>query len=66
MMCLIRHFTETQIQDKLPLNSDTTKGASISRIKYYRNIIVHTDPACIDDKQFEEIFDSVTKVTAHI
>ncbi|CAG2216435.1 unnamed protein product [Mytilus edulis] len=43
MVCLLRHFTDLDIHDTLPMESIHTEAADICRIKFYRNSIVHSD-----------------------
>ena len=63
MICLLRNLIPIDIMDKLPSATDTSLGADLSRIKYYRNIIVHQcDDALIDDADFESYWNDVTPV----
>ena len=63
MICLlrnlIRHIT---IMDSLPSATDTSLKADLSRIKYYRNFIVHCDSALVADTDFESYWKDVTPV----
>ncbi|XP_063407053.1 uncharacterized protein LOC134690860 [Mytilus trossulus] len=61
MACLLRHFTDFDIQDSLPLETIHTDAADISRIKFYRNSIVHSDSGKVNVKKFWEIWNCVTE-----
>ena len=64
MICLLRNLIPIDIMDnRLPSATDTSLRADLSRIKYYRNIIVHQcDDALIDDTDFESYWNDVTPV----
>lgn len=66
MACLLRHFTDFDIQDSLPLETIHTDAADISRIKFYRNSIVHSDSGKVNVKKFWEIWNCVTEVISQI
>ncbi|CAG2231640.1 unnamed protein product [Mytilus edulis] len=61
MACLLRHFTDLDIQDKLPLETIHTTDADISRIKIYRNYIVHSECGIITENRFSEIWNCVVE-----
>ena len=63
MICLLRNLIPIVIMDdKLPLATDTSLGADLSRIKFYRSFIVHCDSALVDDTDFESYWNDVTLV----
>jgi hypothetical protein len=64
MICLLRNLIpHITIMDRLPSATDTSLGADLSRIKYYRNIIVHQcDDALVNDTDFESYWKDVTPV----
>ena len=64
MICLLRNLIpHITIMDRLPSATDTSLGADLSRIKYYRNIIVHEcDDALVNDTDFESYWKDVTPV----
>jgi hypothetical protein len=64
MICLLRNLIpHIAIMDRLPSATDTSLGADLSRIKYYRNIIVHQcDDALVNDTDFESYWKDVTPV----
>ncbi|CAG2227855.1 unnamed protein product [Mytilus edulis] len=61
MVCLVRHFTDLPIQDSLPLKTIHTVAADMSRIKFYRNSIVHSDNGKVDENKFLEIWSCVAE-----
>jgi len=62
MICLLRNLIPIDIMDRLPSATDTSLRADLSRIKFYRNIIVHCDSALVDDTDFESYWKDVTPV----
>ena len=63
MICLLRNIIpKIAIMDKLPSATDTSLRADLSRIKFYRNLIVHCDSALVDDTDFESYWNDVTPV----
>lgn len=62
MVWLLRHFTDLDIQDGLPLEHMQLPEADISRIKYYRNYIVHSDCGKVTDTKFVEIRNCLVEV----
>ncbi|CAG2216424.1 unnamed protein product [Mytilus edulis] len=61
MVCLLRHFTDLDIQDSLPMETIHTDAADISRIKFYRNSIVHSDNGKVNENKFSEIWKCVAE-----
>ncbi|XP_063405874.1 uncharacterized protein LOC134689837 [Mytilus trossulus] len=61
MVYLLKNFTDLDIQDSLPLETIHTNAADISRIKFYRNSIVHSDSGKVNVKKFWEIWNCVTE-----
>ena len=62
MVCLLRNLKHIGIMDKLPSTTDTSLAANLSRIKYYRNMIVHCNDALVADTDFESYWNDVTPV----
>ena len=60
MICLLRNLTSIALMDRLPSATDTSLGADLSRIKFYRNIILQCDSAFVDDIDFESYWNDVT------
>jgi hypothetical protein len=50
------------MDNRLPSATDTSLGADLSRIKFYRNFIVHCDSALVNDTDFESYWKTVTMV----
>ncbi|CAC5358030.1 unnamed protein product [Mytilus coruscus] len=61
MVCLLRNLTTITIQDQLPQPSDLSEGAAVSRIKFYRNQIAHSDSGAMSDADFSTTFVDVSK-----
>lgn len=48
--------------DKLPSDADTTFGANIARVKYYRNTVYgHATQASVDDGTFNTLWKDISK-----
>lgn len=62
MVCLLRNFTDFDIQDKLPSKTIHTTAADIARIKFYRNYIVHSDSRKVTEDTFSEVWNCVEEV----
>lgn len=62
MICLLRNLTKVTIKDQLPQTSDMSEGAAVSRIKFYRNKIAHSETGTMSDAKFREIFADVSRV----
>lgn len=62
MVCIIRNLTQITILDQLPQPSDMSEGAAVSRIKYYRNTIVHSVSGAMSDTDFNTTFAEISKV----
>ncbi|CAG2225822.1 unnamed protein product [Mytilus edulis] len=60
MECLLKNFTDLDIQDSLPRETNLSTAADISRIKFYRNYIVYT-VVRVTDIIFLEIWNCVVK-----
>ena len=60
MICLLRNLIPIDIMDRLPSATDISLRADLSRIKYYRNFIVHCDS--VADTDFESYWNDVTPV----
>ncbi|CAC5410652.1 unnamed protein product [Mytilus coruscus] len=61
MVCLLRNFADLDIQDSLPVETIQTVAADISRIKFYRNSIVHSDSGKVNENKFSEIWNCVAE-----
>lgn len=63
MICLLRNLAEVDISDILPNAKDTSEAASLSRLKYYRNQVVHSQTFSLSDKEFKQYWDDITNVS---
>ncbi|XP_052083039.1 ankyrin-1-like [Mytilus californianus] len=59
MTCLLRNLSNINIQDNLPVSTDTTEGAALARIKFYRNEIAHNDSGTLTEQQFHHCWKEV-------
>ncbi|CAC5401627.1 unnamed protein product [Mytilus coruscus] len=66
MICLIRHLTPIQIGYILPLKSDVSDGADLSRLKYYRNMIAHYDAWTLTSKDFETYWNDICQAILNL
>ena len=64
MLVLIRNLTPIRISDVVPLSSDVTEGADFSRLKYYRNQVVHNET--LTDNQVQERWNDITQVILNL
>jgi hypothetical protein len=64
MIVLIRHLTDISISDVVPLSSDVTEGADLSRLKYYRNQVVHNE--ALTDNEVQERWNDITQVILNL
>lgn len=63
MICLLRNLRKMTIKDQLPQPSDFSEGAAVSRIKFYRNKIAHSDCGMMSEVEFGTTFQEVSKVS---
>ncbi|VDI52901.1 Hypothetical predicted protein, partial [Mytilus galloprovincialis] len=61
MICLIRHLTQIQVSDSLPIPTDISEGADLSRLKYYRNQVAHCDNGVLTDHQFNDYWTEISQ-----
>lgn len=57
MTLLLKHLANISISDVLPFSEDYRKGAAVSRIKYYRNQIFHSNTGILTEEEFHTIWD---------
>jgi hypothetical protein len=55
-------YLDQRSHTPLPSATDTSLRADLSRIKFYRNKIVHCNSALVDDTDFESYWNDVTPV----
>ncbi|XP_063409032.1 ankyrin-1-like [Mytilus trossulus] len=61
MICTLRNLANINIQDNLPVSTDRTDEAALSRIKFYRNEIAHNDSGTLTEKQFHQYWDEISQ-----
>lgn len=62
MICLIKNLTQIPVGDKLPVETDTSKGADLSRVKYYRNMLYHSKNETLSDELFQKYWTELSEV----
>lgn len=62
MICLMKHLTDIEVCDILPFHGDQSKGADLSRLRYYRNNIMHSDDGTLSYSTFNEWWQEITMV----
>lgn len=63
LITLLTNFSEIHhCKDKLPLVTDTTPRADLTRIKYYRNWISHNKDEKIDNSFFSTTWEDIIEV----
>ncbi|VDI75034.1 Hypothetical predicted protein [Mytilus galloprovincialis] len=61
LITLLRHLdTKVPISDKLPIVTDTSIAASLSRLKYYRNQVAHNQTLTLSCTEFEIWWNDIT------
>lgn len=66
MICLLRNLIPIEVGDILPHPSDISTGADLSRLKYYRNKIAHSDAGVLTDKQLDDFWTDIAQVNHFI
>ncbi|CAC5396072.1 unnamed protein product [Mytilus coruscus] len=66
MMILMKNLTELDISEKLPLDTDTSEVAWLSRIKYFRNKLVQNSDKKISDEEFEKDWNELSKAVIQL
>ncbi|CAG2221509.1 unnamed protein product [Mytilus edulis] len=59
MTCLLRNLAKINIQDNLPLSTDTSEEAALSRIKFYRNEIAHNESGTLTEQLFHQYWGEI-------
>lgn len=62
MISLIRHLTPIPVGDILPLTTDISEGADLSRLKYYRNKISHSGTGILSETDFHQWWTDISEV----
>lgn len=63
MICLIRNMTDIQIGMELPLPTQVSVGDDLTRIRYYRNKIAHTENF-LNDAEFNIYWEDISQVNS--
>lgn len=63
MICLLRNLAKINIKDNLPVPTDKSEEAALSRIKYYRNEITHNECGTLPEQQFHQLWKEVSQVS---
>ncbi|XP_063414552.1 uncharacterized protein LOC134696615 [Mytilus trossulus] len=70
MICLLRNMTNILQPclgyDKLPPVTETSDGADLARIKYYRNFMAHTETDELSNEDFNTMWICITKAIIRI
>ncbi|XP_071145672.1 uncharacterized protein [Mytilus edulis] len=61
MTCLLRNLAKINIQDNLPLSTDTSEEAALSRIKFYRNEIAHNESGTLTKQLFHQYWGEISQ-----
>lgn len=62
MVCLLRHWADFETGETKPHSHNESVAADLSRLKYYRNIIVHSAGGVISDDNFNKYFAAIREV----
>ncbi|VDI62991.1 Hypothetical predicted protein [Mytilus galloprovincialis] len=65
MICLIKNLTNIEVGDELPFSGNETDGADLTRIKYYRNKIMHSNDGIVSESTFKSWWDEISRVRLH-
>lgn len=63
MICLLRNLAKINTKDNLPVSTDKSEEAALSRIKYYRNEIAHNESGTLPEQQFHQLWKEVSQVS---
>jgi hypothetical protein len=67
MVTILRNLTGMTVHDGSPsAHKNLTESTAVSRIKYYRNQIVHSSTGQLSDNEFNIIFDEIVEVILYI
>ncbi|XP_076108740.1 uncharacterized protein LOC143076759 [Mytilus galloprovincialis] len=70
MICLIRNLTSVTQPingfDRLPLPGETTSGADLARIKWYRNILAHHDSNKMATADFNTAWSNISDAVSRL
>ncbi|XP_071178430.1 uncharacterized protein [Mytilus edulis] len=60
MICLLRNLANIKVGDTLPRNTDDSIGADLTRIKYYRNKVAHSDHKTMSEEDFNSQWEAIS------
>lgn len=64
MICLLRNLEpQVQILDSLPIDTDTSVAANLSRLKYYRYKVAHSQTFTLSTEDFKIWWKHIAKVS---
>ena len=67
MVTILHNLTGMTVHDGSPsTHKNLTESTAVSRIKYYRNQIVHSSTGQLSDNEFNIIFDDIVEVILYI
>ncbi|CAG2235291.1 unnamed protein product [Mytilus edulis] len=72
LICLLRNIATPAIRkpgtgfDQLPNNHDTTEGADLARIKYYRNLIAHNTDGTFNYIEFNTAWNDLSQAISRL
>ncbi|XP_052074473.1 uncharacterized protein LOC127712207 isoform X4 [Mytilus californianus] len=66
MICLLRNLANIKVEDKLPADSDDNIEADLTRIKYYRNKIAHSDHKTMTEEEFNIQWEAISKAITRL
>jgi hypothetical protein len=67
MVTILRNLKGITVYDGPPSTyKNVTESTAVSRIKYYRNQIVHSSTGKLSDNEFSIIFDEIVEVILYI
>ncbi|XP_052083811.1 uncharacterized protein LOC127721184 isoform X2 [Mytilus californianus] len=72
LICLLRNIAIPAIRkpgtgfDQLPNNHDTTEGADLARIKYYRNLIAHNTDGTFNYTEFNTAWNDLSQAISRL
>ncbi|CAG2207984.1 unnamed protein product [Mytilus edulis] len=65
MICLLKNLANITVGDILPFNGDKSVGADLTRLKYYRNKIMHEDD-CISAQFLDKGWDQISQAIVRL
>lgn len=63
MICLIKNLAAIPVGDILPFKGNKCDGADLTRLKYYRNKIMHSDCGTLSVLDFNDWWDEISEVS---